>query len=178
MVHVYGAANRLSAVKQGGTVTMYYGYNGRGERVHRHLGSDVTYSVYDEAGHWVGDYDASGAPKQQAIWPDDLPMGLLDAIATAANRLLCIEYDRCLSKGWRRDCRSTSRSDIKHEPSDLGRHRKDQERRAVGDVRRKHGGCLRHQGGGNHRASQKVRQHDRIDLVSHRARRWQCDRSP
>ncbi|AWV06537.1 type IV secretion protein Rhs [Lysobacter maris] len=91
--YVYSAANRLSAVKQGGAVTMHYGYNGRGERVHRHLGSDVTYSVYDEAGHWVGDYDASGAPKQQAIWLDDLPVGLLNGIATTANRLHYIEPD-------------------------------------------------------------------------------------
>ncbi|MCF7222494.1 RHS repeat-associated core domain-containing protein [Marilutibacter chinensis] len=91
--YVYNAANRLSAVKQGGAVTMNYGYNGRGERVHRHLGSDVTYSVYDEAGHWVGDYDASGAPKQQAIWLDDLPVGLLSGIATTANRLHYIEPD-------------------------------------------------------------------------------------
>ncbi|AWV05743.1 RHS repeat-associated core domain-containing protein [Marilutibacter maris] len=91
--YVYSAANRLSAVKQGGAVTMHYGYNGRGERVHRHLGSDVTYSVYDEAGHWVGDYDASGAPKQQAIWLDDLPVGLLNGATTASNRLHYIEPD-------------------------------------------------------------------------------------
>ncbi|AWV07645.1 type IV secretion protein Rhs [Lysobacter maris] len=91
--YVYSAANRLSAVKQGGAVTMHYGYNGSGERVHRHLGSDVTYSVYDEAGHWVGDYDASGAPKQQAIWLDDLPVGLLNGIAATANRLHYIEPD-------------------------------------------------------------------------------------
>ena len=86
-------ANRLSAVKQGGAVTMYYAYNGRGERVHRHLGSDVTYSMYDEAGHWIGDYNAGGAPKQQAIWLDDLPVGLLDGVATTSNRLHYIEPD-------------------------------------------------------------------------------------
>ena len=91
--YVYNAANRLSAVKQGGAVTMNYAYNGRGERVHRHLGSDVTYSVYDEAGHWIGDYDAGGAPKQQVMWLDDLPVGLLDGVATTSNRLHYIEPD-------------------------------------------------------------------------------------
>ncbi|WP_253276166.1 RHS repeat domain-containing protein, partial [Xanthomonas campestris] len=37
------------------------------------LGTTNTYTLYDEAGHWLGDYDT----KQQAIWLDDLPVGLL-----------------------------------------------------------------------------------------------------
>ncbi|WP_238691697.1 RHS repeat-associated core domain-containing protein, partial [Xanthomonas arboricola] len=43
----------------------------------RYLGTTNTYTLYDEAGHWLGDYDTNGAPKQQAIWLDDLPVGLL-----------------------------------------------------------------------------------------------------
>ncbi|KAB8194407.1 hypothetical protein FKV24_005780 [Lysobacter maris] len=43
--------------------------------------------------NWVGDYDASGAPKQQAIWLDDLPVGLLNGAASTANRLHYIEPD-------------------------------------------------------------------------------------
>lgn len=56
---------------------MQYAYNGRGEQVRRYLGSTNTYTVYDEAGHWLGDYDDTGAPVQQALWMDDLPVGLL-----------------------------------------------------------------------------------------------------
>jgi RHS repeat-associated protein len=35
-----------------------------------------TYTLYDESGRWVGDYVANGAPVQQAIWINNLPVGL------------------------------------------------------------------------------------------------------
>ena len=41
----------------------------------KYLGTANTYTVYDEAGHWLGDYDNTGAALQQAIWLDDLPVG-------------------------------------------------------------------------------------------------------
>ncbi|MEL1263637.1 RHS repeat-associated core domain-containing protein [Pseudoxanthomonas putridarboris] len=74
---VYNDAGRMSQVKQAGLVTREYAYNGRGEQVRRYLGAANTYTLYDEAGHWLGDYDSSGSPIQQAIWMDDLPVGLL-----------------------------------------------------------------------------------------------------
>jgi RHS repeat-associated protein len=74
---VYNDANRMSQVKQAGVAMMNYAYNGRGEQVRKHLGSGNTYTVYDEAGHWLGDYDSSGNALQQALWMDDLPVGLL-----------------------------------------------------------------------------------------------------
>ena len=89
---VYNAANRLSQVKQGGTITMHYAYNGKGERVRRHLGTDDVTTVYDEAGRWVGDYDDAGVPLQQAIWLDDNPVGLLVG-ATGVNRLHYVQPD-------------------------------------------------------------------------------------
>ena len=64
-------------MKQAGAVAMTNAYNGCGEQVRKHLGANNTYTVYDEAGHWLGDYDSSGAPLQQALWMDDLPVGLL-----------------------------------------------------------------------------------------------------
>lgn len=73
----YNDANRMSLVQQAGVTTRQYAYNGRGEQVRRYLGSTNTYTVYDEAGHWLGDYDDTGAPVQQALWMDDLPVGLL-----------------------------------------------------------------------------------------------------
>ncbi|WP_261381077.1 RHS repeat domain-containing protein, partial [Xanthomonas vasicola] len=75
--------------RRAGAVTMNYRYNGKGEQVRRFLGTTNTYTLYDEAGHWLGDYDSNGAPKQQAIWLDDLPVGLL----ANANKLHYIEPD-------------------------------------------------------------------------------------
>lgn len=74
---VYSDANRMSQVKNGGSVAMSYAYNGRGEQVRRHVGTGSTYSVYDEAGHWLGDYDSNGAQLQQALAMNSLPVGLL-----------------------------------------------------------------------------------------------------
>ncbi|MEJ1096028.1 MULTISPECIES: RHS repeat-associated core domain-containing protein [unclassified Pseudoxanthomonas] len=74
---VYNDANRMSQVKQSSTVAMNYAYNGCGEQVRKHLGTSNTYTLYDEAGHWLGDYDDTGTPLQQALWMDDLPVGLL-----------------------------------------------------------------------------------------------------
>lgn len=74
---VYNDANRMSQVKQGGVMVMNYAYNGRGEQVRKHLGTSNTYTLYDEAGHWLGDYDSSGNALQQALWMDDLPVGLV-----------------------------------------------------------------------------------------------------
>ncbi|WP_249255885.1 RHS repeat-associated core domain-containing protein, partial [Xanthomonas graminis] len=49
--------------------------------VRRFLGTTNTYTVYDEAGHWMGDYDTNGKALQQAIWLDDLPVGVLAGTA-------------------------------------------------------------------------------------------------
>lgn len=89
---VYDATGRMSKVKASGTVTMNYKYNGRGERVRRFLNTSNTYTVYDESGHWLGDYDSAGAPIQQAIWLDDLPVGLL-AGAGSGEKLHYVEPD-------------------------------------------------------------------------------------
>ncbi|MEE7565294.1 RHS repeat-associated core domain-containing protein, partial [Xanthomonas sp. Kuri4-3] len=70
-----------------GTVTMNYAYNGRGEQCRR-SGKAHTYILYDEGGHWLGDYDANGAALQQAIWLDDLPVGVL-----AKNSLRYVQPD-------------------------------------------------------------------------------------
>ena len=74
---VYDATGRMSQVKADNVVTMNYQYNGRGEQVRKHLGAANTYTLYDEAGHWLGDYDSTGAALQQALWMDDLPVGLI-----------------------------------------------------------------------------------------------------
>lgn len=75
---VYNNAGRLTQVKVGGAIAQNYAYNGRGERVQRGLdAASITYSSYDESGHWFGDYDATGIAKQQIIWMDGTPVGIL-----------------------------------------------------------------------------------------------------
>jgi RHS repeat-associated protein len=69
----------LGSIKISGAITRNYRYNGKGERVRSYLGTANTYTLYDEAGHWMGDYGANGTPVQQAIWMDDLPVGLRTA---------------------------------------------------------------------------------------------------
>ncbi|NJC00727.1 RHS repeat-associated protein [Xanthomonas sp. 3272] len=87
--YTYDTTGRMTQARRAGAVTMNYRYNGKGEQVRRFLGTTNTYTLYDEAGHWLGDYDTNGAPKQQAIWLDDLPVGLL----ANANKLHYIEPD-------------------------------------------------------------------------------------
>ncbi|MEN9152538.1 RHS repeat-associated core domain-containing protein, partial [Xanthomonas perforans] len=87
--YTYDTSGRMTQARRAGAVTMNYRYNGKGEQVRRFLGTTNTYTLYDEAGHWLGDYDSNGAPKQQAIWLDDLPVGLL----ANANTLHYIEPD-------------------------------------------------------------------------------------
>ncbi|MBN7135125.1 hypothetical protein A7A76_10175 [Lysobacter enzymogenes] len=77
---VYNANDRMQQVKQGGVVTMGYRYNAKGERVaatNGGVGAVSVYTLYDEAGHWIGDYDGAGAAVQQAVWFDDAPVGLV-----------------------------------------------------------------------------------------------------
>jgi RHS repeat-associated protein len=54
-------------------------------------GTSVT-TLHDESGHWIGDYDVNGQPIQQAVWMDDLPVGLLVG-AGANQKLYYIEAD-------------------------------------------------------------------------------------
>ena len=74
----YSDAGRMSRVRNGGVVAMEYAYNGRGEQVRKHLGAASTYTLYDDSGRWLGDYGTSGAVSQQAVWMDDMPVGVLD----------------------------------------------------------------------------------------------------
>jgi RHS repeat-associated protein len=75
---VYDVRGRLAQVKRGGNVIMNYEYNARGEQVVRHIDQQATITLYDEAGHWLGDYAGDGSAIRQAIWLDDLPVGLLE----------------------------------------------------------------------------------------------------
>ncbi|WP_233368442.1 RHS repeat-associated core domain-containing protein [Xanthomonas hortorum] len=81
---VYDVTGRMSQVKRNGAVAREYRYNGKGEQVRRFLGTANTYTLYDESGRWLGDYDNAGKPLQQAIWLDDMPVGVTGADAKLA----------------------------------------------------------------------------------------------
>jgi RHS repeat-associated protein len=90
---VYGDHNRMTQYKEGTTVKMNYVYNGRGEQVRKYAsGTTNVYSLYDEAGHWLGDYNNAAAATQQVIWFGDLPVGVFIG-AAAAQKLHYIEAD-------------------------------------------------------------------------------------
>jgi RHS repeat-associated protein len=89
---VYDDSNRMRQVKHDGVVAMNYLYNGKGEQVYKTGSGKTVVTVYDEAGHWIADYDAYGNAIQQVIWLDNLPVGLL--VDTGANqKLYYIEAD-------------------------------------------------------------------------------------
>ncbi|WP_242112271.1 RHS repeat-associated core domain-containing protein [Luteimonas aquatica] len=88
----YNGANRISQVRINGVIAMNYTYNGRGEQVRKSLDTTNIYVVYDEAGRWLGDYDSNGRAIQQAIWLDDLPVGLMSGF-DGAQTLYYLEPD-------------------------------------------------------------------------------------
>lgn len=61
----------MSQFTQASVVRVSYRYNTRSERVAtteaRTMAID-NYALYDGADNWIGDYDTTGAPEQQAVW--------------------------------------------------------------------------------------------------------------
>jgi RHS repeat-associated protein len=89
----YNDLNRMSQYLESGIVKRNYAYNGRGEQVRTWLAAnDDRYSLYDEGGQWLGEYDASGAPVQQIVWLGSLPVGVLTG-SGSAQKLHYIEAD-------------------------------------------------------------------------------------
>ncbi|TZF80801.1 RHS repeat-associated core domain-containing protein, partial [Cognatilysobacter lacus] len=96
--YTYDVTGRMNVAKNGSTVAMNYAYNGKGEQVRRYpaaTSTAQTYEVYDEAGHWIGEYDVNGARKQEFIWLGDLPVGVyaLSPGSTTAYQVYQVEPD-------------------------------------------------------------------------------------
>jgi len=72
----YNGAGRMVAASNGG-VTAAYAYNGLGQRVRKTLIGQDRLFVYDEAGHLLGEYAASGELIQETVWLDDIPVAVL-----------------------------------------------------------------------------------------------------
>jgi len=102
---VYDAAGNLTS---NGSVTLTYdgrgrmtqasnGYryaiNGLGQRVSKTGPADTTYFVYDEQGRLIGEYDASGASRQELVWLSDTPVASVRPAATGGAVLYPIYTD-------------------------------------------------------------------------------------
>lgn len=77
---LYDDRGRLAQLTDGGVPTREYAYNARGERVAKRnptvSGGDITF-VYDESGHLLGEYDASGLRIKEYVWLDDTLVAVL-----------------------------------------------------------------------------------------------------
>jgi RHS repeat-associated protein len=72
----YSAAGRMISSTTSGVTTSYL-YSGLGERVKKANSNGTMYFAYDEDGHLLGEYDASGNLIQETVWLDDIPVATL-----------------------------------------------------------------------------------------------------
>lgn len=85
---VYSDANRLQTVKFNNVQSKVYTYDGRGERVRKtHTGyaSETVKTIFDEAGHILGDFDNANNIIDEMIWMDDLPVGVVNGTSGTVN---------------------------------------------------------------------------------------------
>ena len=80
-IYTYDAAGRLTTYTGSGH-TARYQYNGLGERVAKTVDGVITYFVYDEQGHLIGEYDAAATATRETVYLGDLPMLVLGGGAT------------------------------------------------------------------------------------------------
>jgi RHS repeat-associated protein len=75
LTFTYMNSGRLSGVSAGGVTTTYV-LNALGQRVKK-TGTSVTFFVYDESGHLLGEYDGAGNLIQETVWMGDVPVATL-----------------------------------------------------------------------------------------------------
>jgi len=78
-VFSYDGRGRMAQASKYGVATQY-GVNGLGQRVAKtesNVSGVAAYFVYDEQGHLLGEYDATGAVIQETVWLGDMPVGVL-----------------------------------------------------------------------------------------------------
>ncbi len=82
--HSYNSAGRRIATTDTVTgQTISYGYDAIGQRITKTNGGNTTQYFYDEQGHLIGEYDATGQPIQEIIWLGDLPVAVLKPAANS-----------------------------------------------------------------------------------------------
>ena len=70
LTFTYDGRGRMTQASNG----YRYAINGLGQRVSKTGPVETTYFVYDEQGRLIGEYDASGAPRQELVWLSDTPV--------------------------------------------------------------------------------------------------------
>lgn len=89
---VYDDLGRLRQTLEAGVPIRDYAYNGLGQQVRRWAANDDRTSLYGDGGEWLGEYDTTGAPLQQIVWFNGLPVAVLTG-SGAAQKLHYIEAD-------------------------------------------------------------------------------------
>jgi uncharacterized protein RhaS with RHS repeats len=79
-------------MKQAGSTT--YLVNALGQRVKKTTGAAERYFVYDEAGHLVGEYDATGAAIEETVWLGDTPVAVVRPAAGGESEVLFVWTDQ------------------------------------------------------------------------------------
>jgi RHS repeat-associated protein len=72
----YDARGRMSAASAAGGSATYI-YNALGQLIEKTVGATSTLLMYDETGHLVGEYSATGSLIQETVWLGDLPVATL-----------------------------------------------------------------------------------------------------
>ena len=73
VIFTYDGRGRLTQVSNG----YRYAINGLGQRVSKSGPGGTTYFIYDEQGHLLGEYDATGAARQELAYLGDTPVASL-----------------------------------------------------------------------------------------------------
>jgi RHS repeat-associated protein len=76
-----------------GTTNISYWYNALEQRVRKSgvtniVPSGAAHYVYDEEGHLLGEYDATGIPLYEVIWIGDMPLGVIKQTSTGSGATL------------------------------------------------------------------------------------------
>ncbi len=61
------------------TTVGLFSYNYLGQRVFEKSASGIKFTVYDDDGRWIGDYDEFGSPIQEIVWLGGMPVALVDS---------------------------------------------------------------------------------------------------
>ena len=91
----YDDTGRMKQVNNSaGAAAMLYATNALGQRVEKYLTGNTAltqFSVDDESGHALGDYDSTSARIRETIWMDGMPVGVLNG---STGTLAYIEPDQ------------------------------------------------------------------------------------
>ncbi|MCD2345047.1 hypothetical protein LRH25_32555, partial [Ideonella azotifigens] len=91
----YSSRGRMASVKIG-TDTVQYRYNALEQRVSKtgpttRVDGGARYYAYDEQGHLIGEYDASGNPVYEVVYLGDTPVALIIQTRTTTNGVLSVQ---------------------------------------------------------------------------------------